>query len=127
MVLRISLIFLRKLETLLGRIKVLVWLSNFFNDELSFRKMTKQNILCHLDSLRKPIPEEASQRWIGSYNARQIIFNKFFRWLYNPQESDHRARETPMVMKGIKQLSRKEKTLYKNSDLWTNEEYYQCK
>ena len=28
-----------------------------------------------------------------------------------------------MVMKGIKQLLRKEKTLYKNSDLWTNEEY----
>jgi hypothetical protein len=77
-----------------SRIKVLVWLSNFFNDELSFRKMTKQNILCYLDSLRKPIPEEASQKWIGSYNARQIIFNKFFRWLYNPQESDHRARDT---------------------------------
>ena len=71
--------------------------------------MTKQNILCHLDSLRKPIPEEASQKWIGSYNARQIIFNKFFRWLYNPQESDHRARETPMVMNGIKQLSAKRK------------------
>jgi integrase len=106
-----------------SRIKVLVWLSNFFDDELSFREMTKKDILCYLDSLRKPITEEASQKWIGSYNARQIIFNKFFRWLYNPQESDQRARQTPIIMKGIKQLSRKEKTLYKNSDLWTNEEY----
>jgi len=64
-----------------------------------------------------------NQKWIGTYNVRQIILNKFFRWLYNPEEPDQRKRITLAVMKGIKQLSRKEKTLYKNSDLWTNEEH----
>ena len=70
-----------------SRIKVLVWLSNFFEDKISFKELTKQDILNFLNSLRKSILEDESQRWIGSYNARQIILNKFFRWLYNSDES----------------------------------------
>ena len=112
-----------KISTAESRIKVLVWLSNFFNDKLSFRKMKKQDILSYLNSLRKSILEDEKQKWIGTYNVRQIILNKFFRWLYNPDEPDQKKRITPDTMKGIKQLSRKEKTLYKNSDLWTNQEH----
>jgi integrase len=106
-----------------SRIKVLVWLSNFLEDKLSFKEMTKQDILNYLNNLRKSTIEDESQRWIGSYNVRQIILNKFFRWLYNSDESNQRKRTTPDVMNGIKQLQRKEKTLYKNSDLWTLEEH----
>jgi integrase len=106
-----------------SRIKVLVWLSNFFEDKISFKEMTKQDILNYLNSLRKSILEDESQRWIGSYNARQIILNKFFRWLYNSDEPNQRKRTTPKIMNGIKQLQRKEKTLYKNSDLWISEEH----
>jgi integrase len=106
-----------------SRIKVLVWLSNFFEDKILFQEMTKQDILNYLNSLRKSILEDESQRWIGSYNARQIILNKFFRWLYNSDEPNQRKRTTPKIMNGIKQLSRKEKTLYKNSDLWISEEH----
>ncbi|HJT84863.1 MAG TPA: hypothetical protein VJ697_10305 [Nitrososphaeraceae archaeon] len=85
--------------------------------------MTKQDILDYLNSLRKSVPEDETQKWIGSYNVRQIILNKFFRWLYNPDEPDQRKRKTPNIMIGIKQLTRKEKTLYKNSDLWISEEH----
>jgi hypothetical protein len=46
--------------------------------------MTKQDILDYLNNLRKPISEDPTHRWVGSYNGRQMIFNKFFRWLYNP-------------------------------------------
>ena len=106
-----------------SRIKVLVWLSNFFDDKLSFPEMSKEDILGYLNSIRKTITDDESQRWIGSYNVRQIILNKFFRWLYNPGESDQRKRITPGIMNGIKQLSRKEKTLYKNSDLWISQEH----
>ena len=106
-----------------SRIKVLVWLSNFFDDTLSFREMAKQDILNYLNSVRKSINEDEIQRWIGSYNVRQIILNKFFRWLYNPDEPDQRKRVTPKIMSGIKQLARKEKTLYKNSDLWISNEH----
>jgi site-specific recombinase XerD len=106
-----------------SRIKVLVWLSNFHNNKKSFKQMTKHDILNYLNSLRKSTIEDNTQRWIGSYNGRQIILNKFFRWLYNPEESDQRKRLTPSCMKGIKQLPRKEKTPYKPSDLWESREH----
>ena len=106
-----------------GRIKVLVWLSNFYNNSKSFKQMTKQDILAYLNNLRKPINQDPSQRWIGSYNGRQIILSKFFRWLYNPEEPDHTKRDTPQCMSGIKQLPRKEKTPYSPSDLWEPREH----
>jgi hypothetical protein len=74
-----------------------------------FQTNDKLDILGYLNNLRKPISEDPTQRWIGSYNGRQIILNKFFRWLYNYDEPDHRKRDTPIPMKGIKQLPRKEK------------------
>jgi hypothetical protein len=55
--------------------------------------MSKKDILDYLDNLTKPVSEDQTQRWIGSYNGRQIILNKFFRWLYNPCESDQRKRK----------------------------------
>ena len=75
-----------------SRIKVLVWLSKFFEDKISFQELTKQDILNYLNGLRKSIFEDESQRWIGSYNARQIILNKFFRWLYNSDEPHQRKK-----------------------------------
>jgi integrase len=106
-----------------SRIKVLVWLSNFHNNTKSFKQMTKQNILDYLNSLRKSTIDDSTQRWIGSYNGRQMILSKFFRWLYSPEESDQRKRLTPTCMKGIKQLPRKEKTPYRPSDLWESREH----
>ncbi len=52
-----------------------------------------------------------------------MILNKFFRWLYNPEEPDHRKRMTPACMQGIKRLPRKQKTSYKPSDIWEAVEY----
>jgi integrase len=52
-----------------------------------------------------------------------MIFLKFFRWLYNKDEPDQRKRITPLCMQGIKRLTRKEKSPYKPSDLWTEEEH----
>lgn len=71
-----------KQSTKEGKLKVLVWLSNFLGNK-PFSQMTKQDILSYLDSLRRPSSDDTNQKWIGSYNSRQMIFNKFFRWLYN--------------------------------------------
>ncbi|WP_458742867.1 hypothetical protein [Candidatus Nitrosocosmicus sp. T] len=68
------------------RIKVLVWLSNCHENKKLFKELTKQDILEFLNNLRKPISEDPTQRWIGTYNGRQIILSKFFRWLYNPSD-----------------------------------------
>jgi integrase len=106
-----------------GKIKVLVWLSNFFEDEVSFKQMKKSDILSFLNKLRGPGSDDPTQKWIGSYNGRQIILNKFFRWLYNPDEPDHRRRITPACMQGIKRLPRRQKTSYKPSDIWESIEH----
>ena len=96
-----------------GKIKVLIWLSNYFENKKSFRQMNKQDILDYLNNLRKPVSEDPTHKWIGSYNGRQMIFNKFFRWLYNPDEPDPAKRTTPPCMVGV--LPRQEKSPYKPS------------
>jgi hypothetical protein len=44
-----------------GKIKVLVWFSNFHENK-SFREMTKQDILAHLNNLRKSSLEDPANR-----------------------------------------------------------------
>lgn len=43
--------------------------------------MTKQDILAYLNNLRKSAIEDPANRWIGTYNGRQMILLKFFKWL----------------------------------------------
>jgi hypothetical protein len=111
-----------KQSTKEGKLKVLAWLSTFHRSK-SFNKMTKQDILSYLDSLRRVLSEDTNQKWIGSYNSRQMILNKFFRWLYNPDEPDPKKRITPVYMRGVKKLPRQEKSPYKFSDLWDSREH----
>ena len=73
-----------------GKIKTLVWLSNFFDNRISFKEMTKQDILQYLNNGRKSTEQDKIQRWIGTYNGRQMILLKFFKWLYNSTEIDSR-------------------------------------
>jgi hypothetical protein len=60
-------------------------------------------------------------KWIGSYNLYCIQLIRFFKWLFSPDiEPDKRPK--PAVVQNIPQIRRKEKSIYKPSDLWTNEE-----
>jgi integrase len=53
-----------------------------------------------------------------------MVISKFFKWLYNYQdEPDSSKWIAPPCVQGIKQLSRKEKSPYKPSDIWTAEEH----
>ena len=96
-----------KPSTIEGKIKVLIWLSNFHYGA-SFHLLTRQDILSYLNSLRNPIDKDPTQRWIGSFNGRQMILLKFFKWLYNSRETDQKQRITPHCMMGIKKLQRKQ-------------------
>lgn len=111
-----------KQSTKEGKIKILVWLSNYLSGK-PFFEMTKQHILRYLNSLRKSISDDPSQRWIGSYNGRQMIILKFFKWLYNPDEADSTKRITPPCMQGVNRLPRREKTPYKYNDIWDIKEH----
>jgi hypothetical protein len=106
-----------------GKMKVLIWLSNYFQNTKSYKQMTKQDILEYLNSMRRPVSEDPTHKWIGSYNSRQMIFNKFFRWLYNPDEPEPAKRLTPPCMVGIRKLPRQEKSPYKPSSLWDAREH----
>ena len=60
-------------------------------------------------------------KWIGTYNIYRIYLLRFFKWLYYPDiEPDKRPK--PEVIENIPQLKRKEKSIYKPTDLWTAED-----
>jgi integrase len=98
-------------------------LARFFHHRKLFSEVTKTEILSYLNSLKKPGSVDPKHRSIGTYNGRQMVFMKFFRWLYNPNEPDHRKRITPPCMVGIKGLPRKEKSPYKPEDIWTSDDH----
>ena len=101
------------------KIKKLCLLSRFFQHRKCFSEMTKTDILSYLNSLQKPVSNDPTHKSVGTYNGRQMVFMKFFRWLYNPDEPDHRKRITPPCMVGAKGLPRREKSPYKPEDIWT--------
>ncbi len=67
--------------------------------------------------------DNPTHKWIGTYNTRQIVSSKFFRWPYNKDEHNKENWITPDCLQRIRPLSRKEKSPYKPSDIWTNEEH----
>ena len=105
-----------------SKIKILVWLSNYHKGK-NFIGMSKQDIVEYLNSLRKSSEEDPSHRWIGSYNGRQAVFLKFFKWLHYRNEPDFRKRGIPECLRGIKKLNRLERTPYKSSDMWNSMEH----
>ena len=80
-----------------GKIKVLIWLAEYLKNK-SFREITKPDIMQYLNSLKKTDHEDPLHKCIGTYNSRQMILLKFFRWLYNPDEPDHKRRIIPPCM-----------------------------
>ena len=52
-----------------NNIMVLTLLSQFHNNEKSFKQMTREDVLSYLDRLRKPESDDPLHRWIGTYNA----------------------------------------------------------
>lgn len=105
------------------KIKKLCLLSRFFRHRKNFSEMNKSDILSYLNSLRKSNDDDPTHKSIGTYNGRQMVFMKFFRWLYNPNEPDHRNRITPPCMVGVKSLPRKEKSTFKPEDMWTADDH----
>jgi site-specific recombinase XerD len=107
-----------------GKIRVIVWLSAYFDHKKAYTEMSKQDIQAYLNSLRKAEEFDPTHKWISTYNGRQRIFSKFYRWLYNHKdESDSRKWITPPCMKGVRSLPRKEISPYEAGDMWTGEDH----
>jgi hypothetical protein len=60
-------------------------------------------------------------QWIGTYNHFRVDLMRFFKRLYLPDiEPDKRPR--PSIIENIPKLKRKEISIYKPSDLWTQQD-----
>jgi integrase len=98
-------------------------LTNFsiFCNGKSFRQITRDDVLAFLDSFRKAEDIDPLHKWIGTYNTYRMHLIRFFKWLHYPDiEPDKRPK--PEIIENIFILKRKEQSIYKPSDLWTEED-----
>ena len=102
-------------------IQTLVDLSKFHSNKKNFKEMSREDLLLYLDSLKRPEAVDSLHKWIGTYNLRKAIILKFFKWLYYP-DIESSKRPKPQVVENIAQLKRKEQSIYKPTDLWTQED-----
>ena len=102
-------------------IKTLASLSNFYDKNKPFSQITRDDLLSFLSSFRKSEPIDPLHQWIGTYNHYIIIISRFFKWLYYPNIPPN-ERQKPELIENLKQLKRKEKSIYKPTDLWTQED-----
>ena len=92
-----------------------------FNDNKSFKDLKRSDVIAFLETYRRTEVQDPLHKWIGTYNIYRIHLMRFFKWLYNPDiEPDKRPK--PAVIENIPQLKRKEKSIYKPSDLWTQQD-----
>src|SRR5215216_6169971 len=94
-----------------------------YNDNKNklFKQLTRTNIIAFLETLRKTETQDPMHKWIGTYNIFRIYLLRFFKWLYYP-DIEPEKRPKPSVIENIAGLKRKEKSIYKPSDLWTQQD-----
>jgi hypothetical protein len=92
--------------------------SMFFKNAKLFKEITREDYVSFLDSFRKIDSVDPLHKWIGTYNLYRAELMRFFRWLYYPN-IDFKQRPKPSIIENIPQLKRKEKSIYKPTDLWT--------
>ncbi|MDQ6667310.1 MAG: hypothetical protein M3Y53_03670 [Thermoproteota archaeon] len=102
-------------------IHLLTTFSMFFKNQKTFIEISRDDLLAFLDSFRKAESVDPLHRWIGTYNVYRIHLMRFFKWLYYP-DIEQKQRSKPAIIENIPQLKRKEKSVYKPTDLWTEED-----
>ena len=115
-----------KLETNLStqyRKDLILLLSKFsaFMNNKDFRDITRDDVLLFLERYRKPETVDPLHKWIGTYNLYSLHLMRFFKWLYYPDIAPEK-RSKPAVVNNIPRLRRKETSIYKPSDLWTQQD-----
>jgi integrase len=90
-------------------------------DNRPFKDSTRTDVIDFLDTFRKTETQDPLHKWIGTYNVFRIHLIRFFKWLYNP-DIEPGKRPKPSVVENIAQLKRKERSIYKPSDLWTQQD-----
>jgi hypothetical protein len=105
------------------RINVILKLKRFaeVNEPKTFLEIARQGVIDFLDSYRKPETVDPLHKWMGTYEVYRITLMRFFKWLYSA-DIPQRQRKRPAVMENIPKPKRKEISIYKPTDLWTEED-----
>ena len=101
-----------------NQIMTLSQLSESCNNQKPFSQMTRDDILAYLNNCRKSEEIDPLHKWIGTYNTRRIYLLRFFKWLYNPDIEPDKRPTPQRIIGDIPQFKRKEKSIYKPTDLW---------
>jgi integrase len=102
-----------------NNIKTLEDLSKYHSNK-KFKAMDKDDILLFLNSKRKSEDADPLHSWIATYNLYIVTLARFFKWLYHP---DLPAKERPKPScVDIPMLKRKEQSIYKPTDMWTQDD-----
>jgi integrase len=97
-------------------------LAEYYNPH-SFTSLTRQDIVGFLDHFRKPESADPLHKWVGTHETTRIYLLRFFKWLHRPNDDiAYKKRPTPGVMQHISKIKRKETSIYKPTDLWTEED-----
>jgi integrase len=91
-----------------------------FHSNMKFKKMQKNDILSFLNSKRKSEHLDPLHSWIATYNLYIVILTRFFKWLYHPDLPTNERSKPSCVQ--IRTLRRKEQSIYKPTDLWTQDD-----
>jgi len=94
---------------------------SLFFKNANLKEITREDILSFLDSFRKIESVDPLHKWIGTYNLYRMYLMRFFKWLYSPH-IEYKQRPKPSVIDNIHKLKRKEKSIYRPTDLWTPED-----
>jgi len=86
-----------------------------------FKDIVRNDIIVFLDGFRKTETQDPMHKWIGSYNTYRVHIIRFFKWLYYP-DVEPAKRPKPPILENIPVLRRREKSIYKPSDLWTQKD-----
>jgi integrase/recombinase XerD len=104
----------------LSRFSIFVFIHHN-NSKTNFKEMTREDVLSFLDTLRKSEHADPMHKSIGTYNLYNTILMKFFKWLHYP-DLPPKARPKPSVVENIGRLKRREVSIYKPTDLWSEED-----
>ena len=102
-----------------NNVKTLAGLSKFHSNK-KFKAMNKEDILAFLNSKRKSEDVDPLHSWIATYNFYLILVTRFFKWLFHPNISP-KNRPKPSCV-DIAKLRRKEQSIYKPTDMWSQED-----
>src|SRR5215216_1664112 len=93
-------------------------------DYKPFKDMVRDDVIAFLDSHRRPEAVDPLHKWIGTYNVYRIHLMRFFKWLYAPdvEHNERKKLEKPAVIYNIPQLKRKENSIYRTFDMWTQQD-----